>query len=281
MFSKNSISGFRDMMANLERRIVKNPGDHNSRFKLGELYIRNGRINEAMLLIHPELHEIVNKGYTVSLNTMKQNNYHRPDFDADIPKIDQCIIALYQHLMINPDLIEEIKLMKEPVFQLVPVFEEGQEANGFSRVLKPVSCIIRAVFYMPWKYNSDVSDTDGKIINWQVAVTEGVPVLPVDSNRYVNEPISDQLEKTTNDYEQRKLSIVNKLQYSLLQLNALSQAGQGIDREFLTVLDQSSRSESLFVAAASWGSSQLCFYPVDPRFVDPDARFRASIVVDL
>ncbi len=282
-----------DELESLRRSFVANPENATNRLRLEAAYLRAGRAREAMLLMYPDIYKIVDEGHPAALMMMKHYDYHRPDFDADIPDNDRSMEALYQHLKTNPNLAEEIKQMKKPTLQLVPVFEDGQEAGGFSRLCqtmnrKPNTSAGQIdTFVTPrlsrWGYDTQVSEKAVKIIGWRVAITEGVEILLRGGNPYAGEQLEQQLTNTQTDYQERKLFMIDNVQYALLQMQTLSQldATQGIDDQCWTVLDDPSRKKGSWVVVARWRGARVRFLGVLPDNQRVPARFRPSVVVDV
>ncbi len=285
-----------EKIESLKRDYETSPEDVIKREALEAAYIRGGRGREAMVLLHPEVYQIIREGYPEALRMMEHYEYHRPGFDANIPNLDSCMSALYIHLRNHPNLAEEIKQMHKPVLQLVPIFEEGQEGIGFSRLIQALnrkkqheqSDTYISPSLTRWNYKTQVSEEQGKIVGWKVAIVEGTEFIRLINKFYRGESLEEQLHETLDDYNERKLQMIDKVKWTLLLMNTLItkvfrrgiDASRGIDDVQQIALYEPSREDGDMVARVGYDGIRAVFFEEPPDSQNGKIKFRYSVIAE-
>lgn len=200
--------------------------------------------------------------------------------------------VLMDDLRSTPEHFEAINQMQRPVLQLIPVYEP--EGTGFQKMVNAldahqregqINTYVRNELRTRWRMTEE---SRGKIVGWQVAVTEGAKVLPQESNPYAGQRLEDQLTQWQQDCKRRNLQLCDKRFYNLLQMQEIRTAppgtplGQlGIDPENWTILEDSTRQTGSLVPYGRWFAYRVSFYGFDPDVQYVGARFRPSVVVDM
>jgi len=218
--------------------------------------------------------------------------------EDDVPPPDSAttLKALMDDLRSNKNHREAIAEMRNPVFQLIPVYEP--EGTGFQRMVNAIDAHRREEVGQEetfvwdelrnrWGMNAG---TPGEIVRWQVAVVEGDKELPEEKNPHRNEPLGEQLRLWQEECEQRGLELSDNRSYALLQMREIMRSPEGtplaqlgIDPNTFTVLKDSTRQPGSFVPVGVWDGSRVVFIGFRPVFLYEGvvARFRASVVVDI
>lgn len=212
--------------------------------------------------------------------------------DEQPPEPAIALKLLFDDLKNNPTHIEAISQMQKPVFQLIPVYEP--EGAGFHRMAdslntrrrdEQVRSHVDGSLRLRWGMGENVR---GKIVRWQLAVTEGVKTLAKETNPYRHQYLEEQLISWQQDCERRGIHLCDKRSYALLQMQELRQAddsvaiGQlGIDPQGYTVIEDPTRPPGPLVPAGAWFSPKVSFTVVSPGSEVDLICFRPSVVVDV
>ena len=183
--------------------------------------------------------------------------------DKAPPDTATALKALMDNLRSNQNHREAINQMQRPVLQLIPVYEP--EGVGFQRMVgaidahrrgDQINTFVWLELQNRWGMNAEVP---GKIVGWQVAVTEGAKVLPRESNRFLErngriQRLEDQLNQWQEYCKQQGLQLCEKGGYALLQMQETRQAApgtplneMGLDPENVTYLGDRTRQPGSFV----------------------------------
>jgi len=210
--------------------------------------------------------------------------------DAPLPNQEIALDELMNDLRENPGHVEAINSMQKPVLRLEPVFEEGEEAAGFRRLLNAMDNRRRSFQQVSeiwdelqtWNIPNDVPKGKGKVIGWRVVVGECQKDLPRESNPWAGLALEDQMsEWQSNIGTPLDVHLPTREGYQISQMLELSDpnATSGIDTQYWSFLEDTTRQTVSFVPCGRWNAFQVDFNADHPDARREDARFRFSVVV--
>src|SRR5690606_9715068 len=228
--------------------------------------------------------------------------------EDDVPPPDSAIAlkALMDDLREHPNHRKAINEMLTPVFQLVPVYES--DGAGFQRLIQAINAHqinthqvhpmsphhgnthVAQQLRTRWEMDAEAS---GRILGWQVVVTESAKNLPWEHNRFLEkygrvQTLEDQFTQWREYCQEQGLRLCNNKLYALLQMRTIWQVPEstplielGMDLESMTILEDSIAQSGYFSSSGLCREGQVIFLVINPRERVEYARFRLAVVVDI
>lgn len=213
-----------------------------------------------------------------ALNTLKEG-------DKPCPSIED---AVRNFADLSPEELEDINRMQRPVFQLWPITSSERNLKDLNSN-KPMDRQIDASV-SPWTKGAleradardGVTDAEGTIVGWNIAITEGVNAPHVLEGDDVNEKLEDRLEWFKTAHPNRKTDL--KRFMKLQQAGFAKETARPVDDLFgedktWTMLNGEPVHEGC-VAGGFWYASgrRVILFEGRVSFQFASARFRLSVM---
>ncbi len=227
------------------------------------------------------LSHLVNRDYHQQLDTLKSFGFYdheRESYrDAGHPGFDDVRKLLEQK--VNPAQAEVVRMMRRPVFQLVPVTNYDRYTDIFTnhRSLTELGWIAK-----PWDNYDGNSERNNwrKISRWDLAVTDDCDEpLPGDP---VNAPLKERIDWFKSKFEKYGIEGMDFRRYMGLAMN---QMGADVDPLYMkadssTLLNGVPEFEDkVVVGTMQQDVGGVVLRRVDPSMVIPGVNLKPSLVI--